>query len=354
MAGRAAARADACRRRAGRCEARTAEVGPGGRRGVRHCGRLQCLQDRRPGAGPGPAAAAHHLGGGGARAGLCRQAHALRSLRLRDRRQSRRGAAGGHPGAARHDPAEPAAGGAGGTGGRRRDGAPERRHELDGAQIVWRRACGRRRLPEPGAGRSAGRAGPQRRRQVHADADAGRGAAVRWRRAAAERRRGEVREPGRLACRRHRDHPPEAGAGRQPGLGRQPLPRPGAAHALRPAGRRRHARRGRAAVRAAEPELQEHRRRGDVPVGRPAPGRRDRAGVAVQGARADHGRALRGARPGRDGDGPRPDPPPQRRGRRHPARHARHAGRVRAVEPADGHEERPPRRHLPHGRCDRG
>ena len=56
------------------------------------------------------------------------------------------------------------------------------------------------------------------------------------------------------------------------------------------------------------PQLQELQVAREVAVRRPAPGDRDRPGDPVQRPDPDHGRADRGARPGRDGPGPRPRP----------------------------------------------
>ena len=162
------------------------------------------------------------------------------------------------------------------------------------------------------------------------------------------------RQPGRLAGAGHRDHPPDAGAGRQPRRRRQPVPRPRADDALEHDGRLRDGGRGARRVRAAEPELPQHPRAGALAVRRPAPGRRDLARAVLQGPRPGHGRALRRARARGDAHGARPRAAAEGARRRRVPDLARHARRVRAVRPPGRDEERPRHRHLPHRRPHRG
>ena len=149
-------------------------------------------------------------------------------------------------------------------------------------------------------------------------------------------------QPARRQGAQHRDHLPDARPGRQHRRARQPLPRPRADDPPRLARRLEHGGRDAQDHGPAQPELHELRPAGEVPVGRPAPGRGHRPGGLLQRPHPDHGRAHRGARPGRDRPGPQPRPPAQGRGHRHLPDQPRHPRRVRPV--------RPDQRHVPRAR----
>ena len=87
-----------------------------------------------------------------------------------------------------------------------------------------------------------------------------------------------------------------------------------------------------------------------LPVGRPAAVRRNRACGPFQRQDPDHGRAHRGARPGRDGSGSRSDQAAEVRGNRHLPDQPRHPRRVRSGGPHQRHAPRQAGRYGQQGR----
>ena len=157
-------------------------------------------------------------------------------------------------------------------------------------------------------------------------------------------------QPARRQGLQHRDDLPDARPGRQRRCAGQPVPWPRAHDPLGNARRLGHGGCDPQGHGPPQPELHELRPAGQVAVRRPAAGSRDRPGRLLQRPDPDHGRADRGARPGRDGPGPQPRPAAEGGGDRHLPHQPRHSRRVRPVRPDQRHVPRPDRRHRQQGR----
>ena len=107
-------------------------------------------------------------------------------------------------------------------------------------------------------------------------------------------------------------------------------------------------------MRPPQPAVQELQDAGEVAVRRPAPVGGHRPGGPLQRPDPDHGRADRGARPGRDGAGPRPRRAAEGRGHRHLPDQPRHPRRVRPGRPDQRDAPGQARRHRRQGRRHQG